>query len=117
MSAIIIEPLHADFISPEVSRDQLTPSQYLSAAFEHLKEDFFCSVWRSTHGKWDLENTENEYCYLNRGTVILTDESGATITLTAGQAFTIPAGFKGTWETVDDCEKYYALFSESILSA
>ena len=28
----------------------------------------------------------------------------------AGAAFVVPAGFEGTWEVIEDCTKFYAIF-------
>jgi uncharacterized cupin superfamily protein len=27
-----------------------------------------------------------------------------------GEGFVVPAGFVGTWEVIDDCTKFYAIF-------
>jgi len=89
------------------------PHQELSNVFTNVKDNFFCGVWRSTVGKWTIQYTEDEFCLLTRGLVILTDADGIEITIQAGDAFTIPAGFDGTWETLEDCEKYYAIYEDS----
>ena len=89
------------------------PVQELSNVFTNVRENFFCGVWRSTKGKWTLAYTEDEFCLLTRGQVILTEDNGTAVTINTGDAFTIPAGFKGTWETIEDCEKYYAIYEDS----
>jgi uncharacterized cupin superfamily protein len=39
----------------------------------------------------------------------LTSEQGESWTLKAGDGFIIPAGFKGTWETVKKVRKHYVI--------
>jgi len=38
------------------------------------------------------------------------DEDGHGETFGPGSAFVIPAGFKGSWETLESLKKYYAIF-------
>ena len=90
-----------------------SPIQELSNVFTNVRENFFCGVWRSTKGIWTIAYTEDEFCILTRGLVILTETDGDAVIIKAGDAFTIPAGYKGTWETVEDCEKYYAIYEDS----
>ena len=44
------------------------------------------------------------------GRARLTDEDGHGETFGPGSAFVIPAGFKGSWETLETLKKYYAIF-------
>jgi uncharacterized protein len=71
---------------------------------------FFAGVWESTPGKWRVSYTENEFMTLLAGKVVLTADDGASETFTAGDAFVIPAGFSGTWETVEPVRKLYAIY-------
>jgi len=77
--------------------------------FTDAHEQFFCGIWHSTIGCWQVQYDENELCFLLKGKVILTDTGGNQRTFQAGQAFVIPAGFKGTWETIEATEKIYAI--------
>ena len=43
------------------------------------------------------------------GEVVLTSEAGKKWKLKKGDAFIIPAGFKGTWETVRKVRKHYVI--------
>lgn len=70
---------------------------------------FFTGVWESTPGRWSVNYSEDELCVLLSGRVVLTDESGRAEHFAAGDAFIIPAGFRGTWETVDPVRKVYAI--------
>ena len=40
---------------------------------------------------------------------VFTNDKGRKWTLKAGDAFIIPAGFKGTWETVEKVRKHYVI--------
>ncbi len=71
---------------------------------------FFSGVWESTPGKWAIDYSENEFVYLVAGQVRLTDGEGHVETFGPGSAFLIPAGFKGSWETLETLRKYYAIF-------
>jgi uncharacterized cupin superfamily protein len=71
--------------------------------------EFFSGVWESTPGKWAISYTEDEFCILLEGRAVLTGENGRAENFKAGDAFVIPAGFKGSWETVERVRKYYAI--------
>jgi len=88
------------------------PKQTLSNLYSDSTGQFFSGIWECEVGKWHVSYTENEFCYLLKGKVTLTDGNGVQTTLTAGDAFVVPAGFKGTWETVETCRKYYAVFEQ-----
>ena len=71
---------------------------------------FFSGVWESSPGKWRVSYTENEFVALLSGRVVLTADGAASETFVAGDAFVIPAGFVGTWETVEPVRKLYAIY-------
>ena len=71
---------------------------------------FFSGVWESTPGKWPVDYTEAEFCALLEGRVVLTGADGSSESFGPGDAFVIPAGFQGTWETLEPCRKLYAIF-------
>lgn len=70
---------------------------------------FFSGVWSSSEGKWRVSYDEEEFCILLSGRVELTDAEGKSETFSAGDAFVIPAGFEGTWETLSPVRKLYAI--------
>ncbi|MGQ0657675.1 MAG: cupin domain-containing protein [Chromatiales bacterium] len=86
------------------------PKQTLRNFYNDPSGQFFAGVWECEVGKWRIHYTEHEFCYLLKGRVILTDANGLATPLHQGDAFLIPAGFTGTWETVEACRKYYAVF-------
>jgi uncharacterized protein len=73
---------------------------------------FFSGIWESTPGKWTIDYSENELCYLIEGKATLTDADGHAETFGSGSAFIIPAGFKGSWETIEKLKKYYAIYQK-----
>jgi hypothetical protein len=73
-------------------------------------QQFFAGTWASNVGKWQVEYTEHEFCHLLEGRVVLTSTDGRRWQFNAGDAWVIPAGFSGTWETVEPARKRYATF-------
>lgn len=82
----------------------------------HYADDsaqFFAGTWSSTVGKWRVAYSEHEFCHLLEGRVVLTADDGRAWSFGAGDAWVIPAGFSGTWETVEPATKRYAIFERS----
>jgi hypothetical protein len=73
-------------------------------------ERFFAGLWESTPGKWQVEYGEHELVHLLAGRVVLTDRSGRAQRFGPGDIFVIPAGYRGTWETVEPVRKLYAIY-------
>ena len=71
---------------------------------------FFSGVWESTPGRWRIRYTENEFCHITRGRIRIADASGQQWTFKAGDSFVIPAGFVGTWETIEPTAKLYVIY-------
>ncbi|WP_286239045.1 cupin domain-containing protein [Neptuniibacter halophilus] len=89
------------------------PKEVLENLFTNDKENFFCGVWSSDTGRWTLNYTEDEFCYMIRGKAIITNSEGGAEEVNAGDAFVIPAGFQGSWETVGEAQKFYAIYEEA----
>lgn len=70
---------------------------------------FFAGDWASSPGTWRVEYTEHEFCHLLEGVVVLTADDGRSWRFVAGDAWVIPAGFRGTWQTVESARKRYAI--------
>jgi uncharacterized cupin superfamily protein len=86
------------------------PTTAVSNYFTDPSGSFSSGIWESTPGKWPIDYRESEFIYLIEGRVRLTDVDGHAETFEAGSAFVIPAGFKGSWETIEVVKKYYAIF-------
>lgn len=87
-----------------------TPELRVRNYFSDTTQQFFAGRWSATRGKWRVRYTENELCVMVAGCVIIESLSGERSTFEAGDAFVVPAGFAGSWEVVEDCEKIYAIF-------
>lgn len=70
---------------------------------------FYVGRWRCTPGKWRIAYTEREYCLLLSGVSVLAGEDGREVTVRAGDAFVIPAGFRGTWEVLETTTKRFVI--------
>ena len=90
-----------------------TPRHTLQNFFTDTSGQFFCGRWASTPGKWRVAYTENEFCHLTRGHILLIGQDGREARFGPGESFVVPAGFAGTWEVLEDCEKVYAIFASS----
>jgi hypothetical protein len=75
---------------------------------------FFCGIWESTVGAWEVNYTEEELCVLLAGKVRLIARDGETREFKAGDSFISPAGFIGVWETLEPVRKLYAVAEASI---
>jgi uncharacterized protein len=78
-------------------------------AFTGEDERLHCGIWESAKGVVNVSYDEWEFCHFIQGEAILTREDGKSWTLSKGDAFIIPAGFKGTWETVRKVKKHYVI--------
>lgn len=73
-----------------------------------------CGVWRSKPNRIEVDYARDEFCLLLEGEVRLTDAVGTTEIYRAGDAFVVPAGFKGTWDMPTAVAKYYVLHAPSL---
>lgn len=86
------------------------PRSRVSNQYADPTQQFFCGWWSSSMGKWRISYTEHEMCVLFEGRVRLESTSGERWEFRAGDAFVVPAGFTGTWEVLEACKKWYAIF-------
>lgn len=85
------------------------PVQETWLEFADQTSGFYVGRWRCTPGKWRIAYTEQEYCLLLSGVSVLTAEDGTATPVRAGDAFVIPAGFRGTWEVVETTTKRFVI--------
>tara|TARA_R110002124_G_scaffold81258_1_gene214349 strand:+ start:1286 stop:1633 length:348 start_codon:yes stop_codon:yes gene_type:complete len=79
-------------------------------AYETPDGKFFSGIWEADAGCWAIDYTEDEFCHIIEGESRLTDADGTVTTVSKGDAFVIPAGFKGLWEVVTRTRKHYAIY-------
>jgi uncharacterized protein len=73
-------------------------------------EQFFAGIWQSSVGAKSVSYTEEEVCVILEGRVRLPDLQGNAKEFGAGSTFVLPAGFKGTWETLEPVKKIYVIW-------
>jgi uncharacterized protein len=77
-------------------------------AFSDPAGRFHVGHWRGAPGKLRVVYTETELCVLVHGRVRLTGPDG-TAEFGPGEAFVIEGGFEGTWESIGEVTKIYAI--------
>jgi uncharacterized cupin superfamily protein len=93
-------------------KEKLIKGKYETRTWNHFTgEDdrLFCGIWESTRGNVKVDYSEWEFCHIIEGKAVLTNEDGKSWTVEKGDGFIIPAGFKGTWETVKKVKKHYVI--------
>lgn len=86
------------------------PRQKIWNLFSDSSGQFHAGRWSSTPGRWRVRYTENEFCYLLSGRVVLESDAGLRCEFSAGQAFVVPQGFSGIWDVQVPTEKLYVIF-------
>ncbi len=104
--------------APKVEKSKANPAnliagKYATSTWNHWTgEDgrLFSGIWECTPGKVTCTYAEWEFCHIISGEVVLT-EAGKKKKhrFKKGDGFIIPAGFKGTWETVKKVRKHYVI--------
>jgi len=108
-----------DFSSPLADEDSTptadrllsgNPRMTVANYFSDPTQQFYAGRWSSSPGKWRIRYTESEFCCLTRGRVVLENGQGERWEFGPGAGFVVPAGFEGTWEVLEECTKFYAIF-------
>ncbi len=95
-------------IAPE-KRIAGNPSTGLASAYENEAAGFYAGTWQSEVGAWRVAYDEDELCVILVGRVRLTEDGGEAREFGPGEAFVVPRGFRGVWETVEPVRKIYAI--------
>ncbi|MDE2445358.1 MAG: cupin domain-containing protein [Alphaproteobacteria bacterium] len=93
-------------------KSKLVSGAYKTTTWNHFSSDngrLFSGIWESTPGTVKVQYDEWEFCHFIQGEAVLTREDGKTWRLKRGDAFIIPSGFKGTWQTVRKVKKHYVI--------
>lgn len=88
------------------------PTQSFNTQFSNYTGNFHAGVWVSDPGAWRVHYTEDEFCLILEGEVELTDAQGGVRRFATGDAFVIPQGFSGTWRSIGNVRKYYAIYED-----
>lgn len=78
-------------------------------AFSDASGRLHCGHWSAEPGEVAVRYTETELCVLLSGRVRLTAADGTVQEFGPGDAFVIPSGFVGNWQTVEAVTKIYAI--------
>lgn len=73
------------------------------------RDGLYCGIWQSTPGKWRSVYTEWEYCFIQSGVLIVTQDGGTPVTYHGGDSFIVRPGWEGTWEVVETVRKDYVI--------
>lgn len=104
------EPAEWEAAGPDPARCVAgQPAARVANRYQDPAGRFYAGDWASTPGTWRVEYREHEFCHLLEGVVVLTAEDGRSWRFGPGEAWVIPAGFRGTWQTVEPARKRYAL--------
>ena len=87
-----------------------TSATKLWHAFTNGSGQFHVGQWSSGPCELSVNYTEDELGVIVEGSVTLTDAEGTQTRHSKGDAFVIPAGFIGVWESNEDVTKIYAAF-------
>lgn len=86
------------------------PAQTVANHYSDASNQFHSGEWTGEPGTWKVNYSEHEFCYVTRGRIRMIDEGGEATEVKAGDAFVIPAGFKGTWQVLESAHKFYVIF-------
>lgn len=93
--------------------DRLVSGDPLQRAWNYYSSAdgrFHAGIWECAVGKWRVIFTENEYCQLLAGEILVTTEDGSERLWRAGDVFVSPAGFTGWWDVRTPARKYYVIY-------
>jgi uncharacterized cupin superfamily protein len=96
------------FVAPEKLLEG-NPKQTVWLEYQDASGQFCAGLWSSEAGAWRIRYTEEEYCCILEGRSVITDDAGHAVTVGAGDEFTIPAGFSGTWRVVEPTLKRFVV--------
>ena len=113
MSVRMLESIAGDYETYYLAPEKLiagNPKQEVWIQYASGDETYFVGIWASEAGKWTVNYTEEEYCELLEGRSVITGEDGKPVTVTRGDRFVMPRGFRGTWEVVEPTRKAFVIY-------
>lgn len=73
-----------------------------------LADDSLGGLWEGEPGHVSFDSWPyTEFCVMLAGRVALVDREGGRREFIAGDAFVVPRGFSGTWQTLEPARKYF----------
>jgi uncharacterized cupin superfamily protein len=98
----------------KIDRSSLNPPNNMPSEWGHVHYvsscgEFITGLWRAQAGTLPIDcYPSDEHCVLISGEVVLTNHAGERQVYKAGDAFTVQAGFSGTWHMPVETVKYFA---------
>ncbi|WP_309066133.1 cupin domain-containing protein [Microbacterium sp.] len=73
-----------------------------------IADDSLGGLWEGRPGAVSFDEWPyTEFCVMLEGRVAVVDHAGRRREFGAGEAFVVPKGFRGTWETIEPSRKYF----------
>ena len=76
---------------------------------EEASGGIYAGIWEATPGKWRVAYDEWEFCHILSGVSVISEDTGESRTVGAGDSFILRPGFKGTWEVIETTRKEYVI--------
>jgi uncharacterized cupin superfamily protein len=89
------------------------PRQGVFNLFSDPGQEFHVGLWESEPGKWKVQYSEQEFCTMLEGRILIRDDAGGEIEVAAGDSFVVTAGFAGSWEVLEKARKIYVIFERA----
>lgn len=89
------------------------PTRTYKVLHSSKSDEFHAGIYECSAGKWNVTYNEDEFCTLIDGHVRLTNEQGEAQDFHAPASFTVPSGYKGTWEAVTPVRKYFVIYEQA----
>lgn len=66
-------------------------------------------TWEATPGSYHATYSAYEFVHLMEGQITITEDGGSPVTMKAGDAFVVDAGFKGVWKIEKAVRKHFCI--------
>jgi uncharacterized protein len=66
-------------------------------------------TWEATPGTYHATYDAYEFVHLIEGQITITPDGGSSVTMKPGDAFTVEAGFAGTWKIEKAVRKHFCI--------
>ena len=98
---------------PGLPKQESQSGEWGKVLFRSADGRYAAGLWSGDAGSIEIESYPvDEFCYVIEGEVTLTDVEGESRTFKTGDAFLVPAGFKGVWGMNRPTIKYFVCHGE-----
>ncbi len=84
--------------------------QGVGNAYSDATGQFHAGTWSAEPATWRVAYTEHEYCEILQGRIRMQHDDGTVQVVGPGDRFVVPAGWRGTWEVLEQARKVYVIF-------